>query len=278
MKKRAFGHIGLMLVTFLLSACSQTNNIQLVIKSKPHDAKVTETAAGYLGQTDLKTELNVEDRRYISLEVSKEGYKNSRISIDLENSSKSSGVENITSLFDPTKKLYTLDFFLTPIQSTLNVATSPSSAKTQLECATRTYDLTQPVDLDTDIFKNNVAKCELQVEKPGYHTYTKTITLRQYETNHLSVILKRIGMTFFLESTPQGANVYEKHLGFLCTTPCKHFVSGEKMDMISPLRDEQSELSTGISLKFTKEGYQDAEKNLWLNKAETQHIRVSLQQ
>jgi hypothetical protein len=96
---------------------------------------------------------------------------------------------------------------------------------------------------------NNVTKLVIVMSKKGYKTRRETVAIDPNKENHFLFPLERLSSEFSIVSSPSGADVYEKTLGFLGQTPLTREISWDEMRRLSIGKDIDA--ASTITLHFT---------------------------
>ena len=208
------------------------NYAHLTIKSDPSGAKVY-INGNYKGKTPLTLEL--EPRTY-DVKLTKQDYEEYTTTVTL-----SPGEEK------------TISATLTPEFGFLTVTSEPSGAKVYVD---DNYIGETPINQ----YKLSTGEHKVKVEKSGYATFTKTITIKPGETTSVKATLTPLKATLKITSKPSGAKVY---------------INGTYKDE-TPLT---LELEPGTyTIKLTKDGYEDYTVTIELQAGETKEITAQLKE
>ena len=274
MKLTRFGIYGLIILSLL--GCN-SRQINLTVNSDPQGAQIKETTLGEIGITNFSKQIDIDQQKYLSFEISKEGYKNARITIDTKASSnvKHSNLADIKASFSKESDLV-LHLFLEKYPNQLNVYTKPSNADTQLICNDKKVPFIQTIQTLSFFKDEEQISCTVEASAQGYETVQAPVNIVKNRDNSINLILKRKNIDVSFHSEPQGASVYEKSLGYICTTPCEYTIKGEKLDAIAPNRDAYKRANASLQFEFLKEGFKNYATSLSLEKSKTSTIDVKL--
>lgn len=237
--------IFIFLVLTLLPGCFQTH--QILVKSDPPGATVTDLEKGHLGKTPLTVDVKSEDSLHLTF--TKKGYAEEKFS-----------TLNI-------KKSKTVMVALYERPTYLFVESHPASARLSVTDAATGYavSLENPSKILSDIVYANVKQklppgismINIALEKEGYHKVTKTVVVEAHRVNKFTFQMKQITTNLRLISSPSGAEVFERYLGFLGPTPLDIDFTWEKLKNLS--RNLNTDRITDIPLHLTvkKAGYVD---------------------
>jgi hypothetical protein len=153
----------------------------------------------------------------------------------------------------------------------------PAHATANISCNSFNENLSNTIKLPDDLFQNaDSVNCILKIKSDGYKTLSKNINIKKYSNIELFEVLKENQVILNFNSEPAFSNVYEKHLGYLGTTPFSYKLTANKMQNISANRIENEVNETKLYLVFQKDGYKDTEKSVVLNKNNPKSISVLL--
>lgn len=138
---------------------------------------------------------------------------------------------------------------LKPIKGKLSVHVNPYSANISVDGRIIGSSILEPVELQIGLH-------EVKVSATGYKAETRTVEIVENQTKDISITLSQVA-DYKFASSPNGANIYvnKQSIG---VAPCT------------------KELTTGTyTIKATKAGYKDFEKNLLLSSSDP-NVRISL--
>lgn len=253
------------LILLVLLGCSNSKQISLTINSFPTGANVKETSLGEVGVTNLQKKIDIQNTKYLSFEVTKNGYKNARVTVNTEllSDTKHSNLLNLKTLFSNESDL-TLELFLEKYPNRLTVFSRPSNVDLKITCGSVTYDFIQSIDTLLIIGDKEELECTLEAFSEGYEPLKIPIKILKNKENSINIILKRKKINISFNSEPQGAAIYEKSLGYICTTPCEYTIDGKKMDSIAPNRYAIKSSKASLQFEIIKDGYVKQSKSLLL--------------
>jgi len=245
----------LLLIPIIISACDTT----IDIRSTPPGAEVTEAAKGYLGKTPMEVSFNEDDcpdKQYVdetpclaSFSFSKPGYKLERVDRVVEGGS------------------MLVHAFLHPVETNLQVSVFPGFATIEAQYQKVDGDwskLSLSGTVENTLSLNDEAIwngreylfVKLTIESSGYIPETKKITVRKGEQKQYEYALKEYAIKGNIDSSPPGADVYEKSLGYLGRTPFSIRIPYDQLVRISPQRRLKLDDPVYLFLQFKKTGYQ----------------------
>jgi len=240
----------LSLLSFLLVSC--TKEYIVTIKSDPDNVRVYDVRLGELGYTNLDVQAEGRGSEYpmLNLTFSKEGYVEKKLDIL------------------KIKNDQTVMVTLHSAPTYLYVESIPSSAKIKMF----NKEGTQLTFIDTskitrkDYFANSryqvahdLDKVMLQLMHQGYKTLTKEITIEAHKENRFSFQLEKVKPVLKVNSIPNGAEVYERTLGFLGRTPLALNINWNQLIRLSQKYDVMNTVDVNLQLHVKKQGYKEKE-------------------
>ena len=128
---------------------------------------------------------------------------------------------------------------LNPIKGKLGIHTSPINANICIDGKTVLRSSIKPIELQ-------IGEHEVTVSADGYKTEVKSVTITENQTKDISISLSKFA-NYKFSTTPHGASIYVNEQ-FIGVSTC------------------EEELTTGTyTIKATKKGYKDFEKQMVLN-------------
>ncbi len=219
------------------------------IRSDPTGAKVSDLSKGHLGTTDVEVSANKGES--LNLSFSKPGYENQRVI-----------VPDITRDQTVMVTLYGIR------TSVIHVETLPSGAVLQIFSSDGT-----PVELDNPskypgepCYANRSYKIPdsldmamIKLSMDGYEPKTVTVRLEPRKENHFTFTLDQIAPTLRIKTAPvEGAEVYERSLGFLGRTPLEVTLDWRSLAHVTNKTPEEIDSAT-LHLLVKKPGYKEKE-------------------
>ncbi len=250
--KQTLSTFQLVLVALFLSACSNTYTIS--IKSDPPGAKVTELQQGYLGDTDF--EYKVSDKmstsgtnhESLNLTFSKKGYvEEKRDILNIRNNQ-------------------TIMVTLHSAPTYLYIESIPRGASLKLHDKNGdelSFSNTSKISRKT-YFANkryaipdSIKTLWVELEHKGFKPLTKEIKIEPHQENRFSFQLDEVVATLEINSMPNGAEIYERTLGFLGRTPLKLDFKWDKLIRLSQNYDALETSSVNLQLTVKKSKFKE---------------------
>jgi len=234
----------------LLISC--TKEYTLTIKSDPENVKVTDLSRGELGYTDMEVKVRGRGTDYpnANLTFSKEGYVEKKIDL--------LKIDHDQIIMETLHSAPTYLF----------VESIPSSAKIKIfnnDGNQINFNDDSKISRK-DFFANRrytisdkLEKVSLQLNHQGYKTLTKEITIESHKENRFSFQMEKVKATLNVNSTPNGAEVHERTLGFLGRTPLKLNISWNQLVRLSQQYDAMETKTVNFQLTLKKQGFQNKE-------------------
>lgn len=257
--------IFLLLMTIIISAC--TSKVQ--IRSTPEGASVTELLKGDLGTTPTQVTFdsgwfgrglfgtgdcpeNKGDCQ-ASLSFSLEGYE----------------PEKIVKMVDGDHIIVHAN--LQPVVTSLQISVFPDFATVEAfyqKVNGEWSPLSLTGKVGNTLSLNEIAVWEgrdnftvrLNIESSGYIPVEKHLTVYKGEQQLHEYVLDEFAIFGTIESSPAGADVYEKSLGYLGRTPFNIRIPYDQLVRISPQRILKLNEPVYLFLEFKKTGYQPTSK------------------
>lgn len=254
----------LLLIVGIISACDSGTKID--IRSTPEGATVTESVKGTLGETPTRTTFN---RNYFtdttdcpakidesqrpcraSFYFTKPGYEPMRVERLIKGDQMA------------------VHAYLEAIETSLFVSGFPGFATVEakykkLDGSWRTLSLSGKVGNmlslnDEPIWEGkDYLAVTLYINSQGYYTpEPKRMTLHKGDQKRYEYVLEEYAFTGTIESSPTGADVYEKSLGYLGRTPFTIRIPYDQLMRISPQRQLHLSEPIYLFLQVKKTGFQ----------------------
>lgn len=237
------------LCLFLLSC---TKEYTLTIKSDPENVKVTDLSRGELGHTDMEIKVRGRGSDYpnVNLTFSKEGYVEKKVDL-LRIDHDQIVMETLHS--SPTY-LYVESIPSSAIIKIFNKEGNQINFNDDSKISRKDFFANRRYAIS-----DNLEKVSLQLNHLGYKPLTKEITIEAHKENRFSFQLEKVKATLSVNSTPNGAEVHERTLGFLGRTPLKLNLTWNQLVRLSQQYDAMDTKSVNFQLTLKKQGYQNKE-------------------
>lgn len=257
-EKQAIEHQWIRTILFLiffsafLSACS--NTYKLTIKSDPPGAKVTDVRQGYLGTTDFeytaKDSLSTggKNRESLNLTFSKPGFlEEKRDILNIKNSQ-------------------TILVTLHSAPTYLYIETIPTGAEIKLHNKngeqlnfSNTSKITRKSFFANRRYEipDSAETLWVELEHKGYKPLSKEIKIVPHKENRFAFQLDEVVATLQINSMPNGAEIYERTLGFLGRTPLKLDFKWDKLVRLSQHYDALETSSVNLQLTIRKNNFKE---------------------
>jgi hypothetical protein len=105
-------------------------------------------------------------------------------------------------------------------------------------------------EIDSDI-----SKLVIVMSKKGFRTRKETVVIDPNKENHFLFPLEKLSSEFSIVSSPSGAEVYEKSLGFLGQTPLTKELTWDEMRRLSIGKDIDSASTLTLHFTISKSNY-----------------------
>ncbi len=228
----------------LLVSCSHT----VRVNSVPPGATVRETSRGHLGNTANRPVVlsNVSRGSRVELYVSKAGYEPKVITLN-----------NI-------RENHNVLAILTAPSTTLWVGSVPPGARIEIHDRDgrridfREDGVTGSLDKFTNhmfVLPGHLRQVAIRLSKPGYETLQRDIPIESGKGHRHSFMLKPRQTRISITTDPEGAEVYDRHLNFLGTTPITGlYLANERLRRLHTFDGSTAQLVLTIS----KSGFQSS--------------------
>mgnify|MGYP000072931932 CR=1 FL=1 len=240
---------------------------QVKVSSTPSGVKVSEAIKGDLGITPTSMSFSssacekILDSCYLSFYFSKPGYESQRIERIV-------GGTGSSLIFGEDLLVHA---YLKEIKTELTVRGFPVFANHNIsyqkddnswhELALTGKNGTIPSLLDEEPWQGkDYCMIKLNFESPGYFPTENIITIKRGQKKHFEYVLEEYSIFGSIDSAPQGADVYERNLGYLGRTPFQINIPYDQLVRISPQRKNKLNEPIQLFLKFSKPGFKDLEK------------------
>ena len=248
---------GLMLVFVLLSGCQTPQYTKIVLKSTPPGAVVKEAELEKIGVTD--TEYVFDHEQYAlghpgstegwcikSFVFTLPGYQDERVNRVI------------------TGEEVTVHALLESQKTKLRIKCVPGFAVSELYHEGRKidYEGETPGGLklgDSSLWnEKGIGIFDVEVTAPGYKSFETSVELKKGRKQELSYILNEKKAVVHFRSVPEGADVYDRSLGYLGRTPFSIVFPGSKLIRILT-RPDLSLNKAQLQLSFKKKGFRTKE-------------------
>lgn len=267
----------LIVLIYLFTGC--TKNITVQINSIPQDAQIIESSKNISWKAGEKVGLDVnsEGKTFFNLLVKKEGYKDAKVTLTHNNGKLLETVTNQIDNFFSNNDYYSGTVKLKKLKTILEINTIPQNAQSIVICNEKEFDNTKKFNIPSSLFKKqNQINCSIKTYLDGYKTKNQDIIIEKYQNKSYTVLLEENNIQLIIDSKPSNVDVYEKHLGYIGTTPFTYHLDANKMQNISSNIYENKSKNTRLILNFKKNGYKQVNKAVILNKNNVQKIFVNM--
>ncbi len=248
---------GLMLVFVLLGGCQTPQYTKIILKSTPQGAVVKEAELGEIGVTDTEYVFDheqyalghpgsTEGRCIKSFVFTLPGYESARVNKEI------------------TGEEVTVHALLENRKTKLRIKRVPGFAVAKLyhEGMAIDYEGKTPGGRklsDSSLWnEKGVGIFDVEVTAPGYETVETSVELKKGRKQELSYILKEKQAVVNFISVPEGADVYDRSLGYLGRTPFSIVFPGSKLVRVLT-RPNLSLNKAQLQLIFKKKGFRTKE-------------------
>ena len=247
-----------LLVSFLVLGCTPAE-VSVEIKTIPDKAYVSEEVLGKEWITDTTLKLPRKEDGFYNFIIKKDGYKEELVSVNAD--IKSSVI---------LKKLVKLS-------TTFEFLVEPHGSVTKLKCENYNVSVNKKIMIPLELFSGEDSlQCKIEASFDGYKTLNKDIVIKKYSNNIIHEVLEENDALLEIGSNPSYVDVYEKHLGYIGTTPLVYKLKANKMQNISSYVEEGKAKKTRLSLEFKKNGYRALKKAVWIEKNKIEKINVNM--
>lgn len=267
---------GLVLVFALLIGCQTPQYTKIVLKSTPPGAVVKEAELGEIGVTD--TEYVFDHKRYA---LGHPGSTEGRCFKSFVFTLPGYQDERVDKLI--TGEEVTVHALLESQKTKLRIKCFPGFAVSKLYHEGRNIDFEgkTPGGLklsDPSLWNaKGVGIFDVEVSAPGYETVETSVELEKGRKQELSYILREKEAEVHFISVPEGADVYDRSLGYLGRTPFSIVFKGSQLVRILT-RPDMSLNKAQLQLIFKKKGFRTKElvRDIHLEEIPVNKVRVNL--
>lgn len=236
----------LLLGVLTLCACQL---VQISFKSSPDGAKVHDGRLGDLGTTPFTREF--EKGTNLDLTYTLADYEEEKKSVSNIKSS-------MVLMLEMKKKNSTY----------IIVKTNPPGASIELQAldgsklswavVSKVQGQLDPTNIKYEL-PSSTKELVIEMSKHGFKTRREMVKIDPNKENWFSFPLEKITTEVYFSSTPSGAEVYERTLGFLGQTPLNKEFSYDEMRRLSQGKHIDSAQDINLHLTFSKSSYKSAE-------------------
>lgn len=245
-----------LLVPVLLVGCMSSTTIK--VTSTPSGAAVTEAGKGALGVTPLQITFNdddcLDDNKCIaSFYFRKQGYKDKRVKRYVQ------GDELLVHAYLQERKTQLIVNGFPAFAKVESSYQNENGEWVKLVLSGKNGPIPSLLDDDPWLGKD-YCHVRLIFESPGFRPVEKTITIKKGEQKTIEYALNEYAIDGEILSKPEGADVYERTLGYLGRTPFKIRIPYDQLMRISAQRRSKLEEPVYLFLTFKKSGFYPLEQ------------------